>query len=118
MRFNCFKNFSAIACSKCCNILCCFRGKYNLKTHRYSVQLSEHYCSITQIGTITALLGKLGEHRKTVIEKATGAVSKQALEDAPDDQPLVAIEFGKNGKQYHYAMAALSPNITAEIIGR
>ena len=69
-------------------------------------------------GTITALAGKLGEHGQALIEKATGAVSKQALKDAPSDQPLVAVEFGKNGKPYHYAMAALSPSITAETAER
>ncbi len=65
-------------------------------------------------GTIGAIVGKIGEHREKLIEKATGAVSKQALRDAPDNQPLVGVQFGKNGKPYYYAMAALRPCITSE----
>ncbi|MBC6476321.1 MAG: stem cell self-renewal protein Piwi [Hormoscilla sp. GM102CHS1] len=69
-------------------------------------------------GTISAIVGKIGEHREKLIEKATGAVSKQSLRDAPDNQPLVGVQFGKNGKQYHYAMAALRFCITSETAAR
>lgn len=64
--------------------------------------------------TITHLAGTVGEHRQRLMENATGSVSKEALKNAPDDQPLVAVQFGKNKKQFHYAMAALRPAITAE----
>jgi len=64
--------------------------------------------------TITQLAGTVGEHRQRLMENATGSVSKEALKNAPDDQPLVAVQFGKNKKQFHYAMAALRPAITAE----
>lgn len=64
--------------------------------------------------TITHLAGTVGEHRQRLMENATGSVSKEALKNAPDDQPLVAVQFGKNKKQFHYAMAALRPAITSE----
>ena len=64
--------------------------------------------------TITGLVGTVGEHRQRLMENATGSTSKEALQNAPDDQPLVAVQFGKNTKQFHYAMAALRPGITAE----
>ncbi|MBO1348338.1 MAG: stem cell self-renewal protein Piwi [Hormoscilla sp. GUM202] len=69
-------------------------------------------------GTISAIVGKIGEHREKLIAKATGAVSKQALRDAPDNQPLVGVKFGKNGKLYHYGMAALRPCVTPETAAR
>ena len=64
--------------------------------------------------TIIGLVGTIGEHRDELIEKATGSTSKQALRDAPDDQPVVAVQFGKDTKQFHYAMAALRPCVTSE----
>ncbi|EAW33836.1 Piwi domain-containing protein [Lyngbya sp. PCC 8106] len=54
------------------------------------------------------------DRRKELIEKATGAVSRQALEEAPDDQPLVSVRFGKNQKLFDYPMEALCPSITKE----
>ncbi|HBL12640.1 MAG TPA: stem cell self-renewal protein Piwi [Cyanobacteria bacterium UBA11162] len=70
--------------------------------------------------TIIDLAGTIGdgERRQELIEKATGAISKQALEDAPDDQPLVVVEFGKNKKQFHYAMAAFRPCVTEDTANR
>ena len=64
--------------------------------------------------TITGIIGNIAEHRERLIEDATGAISKQALEEAPDEQPVVTVQFGKNNKQFRYAMAALRPCITAE----
>lgn len=64
--------------------------------------------------TITQLVGTVGEHRQRLMENATGSISKEALQNAPDDQPLVAVQFGKKTKQFHYAMAALRPCVTAE----
>jgi hypothetical protein len=64
--------------------------------------------------TITGILGTVGEHREELIKKATGSISKQALRDAPDNEILVAVRFGKNTKPLPYAMAALRPCVTAE----
>ena len=64
--------------------------------------------------TITGIIGNIAEHRERLIEDATGAISKQALEEAPDEQPVVTVQFGKNSKQFRYAMAALRPCVTAE----
>ncbi|MDJ0737421.1 MAG: Piwi domain-containing protein [Nostocaceae cyanobacterium] len=64
--------------------------------------------------TITGIPGKIAEHREELIKNATGAISKQALLDAPDEQPIVAVQFGKNKKQFFYAMSALRPCVTAE----
>ena len=64
--------------------------------------------------TITGIVGTIGEHREKLKENATGAISKQALEEATDEQSVVAVQFGKNKQQFHYAMAALRPCITAE----
>lgn len=64
--------------------------------------------------TIIGLVGTIGEHREELIEKATGSTSKQALREAPDAQPVVAVQFGKDTKQFHYAMAALRPCVTSE----
>ena len=70
------------------------------------------------IATIRGLVGTVGEHREALEEKATGATSKEALHDAPDEQPIVSVQFGKNAKQFHYAMAALRPVVTAETAER
>ncbi len=68
--------------------------------------------------TITQLVGTIGElgedNLERLINNATGSVSKEALKNAPSEQPLVAVQFGKNKKQFHYAMAALRPAITPE----
>ena len=58
------------------------------------------------------------EHRKKLLEDATGAISKQALIEAPDEQPVVAVQFGKDKQQFFYAMAALRPCVTAETAKR
>jgi hypothetical protein len=65
--------------------------------------------------TIEKLSGRMGEgeNRKKLIESATGSLSLYALEEAPDDQPIVSIRFKKK-KTYDYALAALRPSITAE----
>ena len=70
--------------------------------------------------TIIALAGTLGERRQELIEKATGAISKQALEpeEAPDEQPVVTVQFGKDTKQFDYPMAALRPCVTEETADR
>lgn len=68
--------------------------------------------------TITRIVGIIAEHRQKLIEDATGAISKQALSEAPDEQPVVAVQFGKDKKQFFYAMAALRPCVTAETAKR
>lgn len=70
------------------------------------------------IATIVGLAGTVGEHRQELEEKATGATSKEALRNAPDNQPLVAIKFGRKKQPYPYAMAALRPVVTAETASR
>lgn len=65
-------------------------------------------------GIIQEIVGTVGEKREELIKWATGSTSKQALQEAPDDQPVVGIKFGKNPKLYEYAMAALRPRITSE----
>ena len=68
--------------------------------------------------TIIKLVGNIGERKKELIEKATGAISKQALAEAPDEQPVVAVQFSKDGKEFHYSMAALRPSITEQTAKR
>lgn len=68
--------------------------------------------------TITGIIGNIAEHRERLIEDATGAISKQALEEAPDEQPVVTVQFGKNKTQFRYAMAALRPCVTAETVNK
>jgi hypothetical protein len=70
--------------------------------------------------TIVEIVGKMGENdnRKKLLQKATGAMSRKALEDAPDEQPVIAVRFGRSTKQLHYAMAALRPCITPETAHR
>jgi Piwi domain len=64
---------------------------------------------------ISEILGEIAEHRENLISKASGAISRRALEEAPDDQPVVGVRFGQNGKKlYPYAMAALRPCVTSE----
>jgi hypothetical protein len=64
--------------------------------------------------TIVDLPGTVGEHRESLINNATGSISKRAIQEAPDDQPLVSVKFGTNSLHYSYAMAALRPMITSE----
>ena len=63
---------------------------------------------------ITAIVGTLGEQRDELIELAQGSVSKQKLIEAPSEQPVVSVQFGKNKKQFRYTLAALRPRITPE----
>jgi len=63
-------------------------------------------------GVIGGIVGTIAEKREELIQWATGATSKQALREAPDDQPVVGVKFGKNPKVYEYAMAALKPRVT------
>ncbi len=62
--------------------------------------------------TIVGINGTIGEHREKLIEQATGSISKEKLLSAPDEQPVISVEFSKNSHPYDYAMAALRPCIT------
>lgn len=64
--------------------------------------------------TITEIVGTLGEQRDELIELAQGSISKQKLREAPPEQPVVSVQFGKNKKQFRYPLAALRPCVTAE----
>lgn len=68
--------------------------------------------------TVTGIVGTIEEHRDRLLKEATGAISKQALENAPKEQPVVAVKFGKDAKPYDYAMAALRPCVTVETANR
>lgn len=65
--------------------------------------------------TIVKLAGTIGERKDELLRKATGSISKRKLEE-PDDlnQPVVAVKFSKNSKEYIYLLAALRPCVTAE----
>jgi hypothetical protein len=63
---------------------------------------------------ITEIVGTLGEQREELIELAQGSISKQKLIEAPPEQPVVSVQFGKNKKQFRYTLAALRPCVTAE----
>lgn len=101
-----------------------FRGTLNdfLANHPYRqnpeqllVGLKVETLDTDSTATIEEIVGTIAEYRDTLLPKASGAISRKALEDAPDDQPVVAVRFGQNSKRlYPYAMAALRPCITAE----
>jgi Piwi domain len=63
-------------------------------------------------GIIREIVGTIGEKKEELLKWATGSTSKQALREAPDEQPVVGVQFGKNPKMYEYAMAALRPRVT------
>lgn len=65
--------------------------------------------------TIEKIVGTIAENRDRLLAKASGSISRKALEEAPPDQPVVAVRFKNNNQRlYDYAMAALRPYITAE----
>lgn len=64
--------------------------------------------------TIVGINGTIEERREQLIEQATGSTSKEKLLSAPDEQPVVSVEFSKNSHPYDYAMAALRPCITSQ----
>lgn len=63
-------------------------------------------------GMIREIVGTVGEKKEDLLKWATGSTSKQALREAPDEQPAVGVQFGKNPKIYEYGMSALRPRIT------
>ncbi len=69
-------------------------------------------------GNIIKLIGDIKAHRQELIVKTTGSISKKALENAPDNQPVIGVRFNKGTKEYHYAMAAFRPCLTPETAER
>jgi hypothetical protein len=65
-------------------------------------------------GQIEQIVGTIQNYRDKLIKLAVGSTSKQALYEAQNDQPVVAVKFGKNKKFYEYALAALRPRITED----
>ena len=64
--------------------------------------------------TILELNGTIEEQRAKLLQKALGAISREKLQTAPDDEPVVSVQFGKNSHPYDYAMAALRPCVTSK----
>ena len=93
---------------------------YRNKPKELLLGLKVRDCETNSVATITNIVGPIGdgERRKELIEKATGAISKQKLIEAPMEQPVVAVQFGKNTNEFHYAMAALRPCVTEETADR
>lgn len=86
---------------------------YQKNPEKLLIGLKVRDIELGSYGTITQLAGTVGEHREKLIKKATRESSKQALRDAPDDQPLVTVQF-KNSSQRDYPMVLLRPCVTAE----
>lgn len=63
---------------------------------------------------IVKIIGTLGEHRTRLLAKATGKIIQTKLQTAPDNQPVVAVQFGKSKKSYHYPLSALHPCLSAK----
>ena len=63
--------------------------------------------------TIIELNGTIGEQREKLLKQASGSVSKEKLQIAPDDQVVVSVQFGKKSHPYDYALAALRPCVTS-----
>ena len=68
--------------------------------------------------TIIGIHGTVGEHRDKLLKEATGSTSKEQLQIAPDNQPVVSVRFGRNSNIFDYAMAALRPCVTAKTASR
>jgi hypothetical protein len=54
--------------------------------------------------TIAELNGTIGEQREKLLQQASGLISKEKLKAAPDSQPVVSVQFGKNPHLYDYAI--------------
>lgn len=52
------------------------------------------------------------------MKQASGSVSKEKLQIAADNQPVVSVRFGKNSHLYDYALAALRPCVTSQTAKR
>ena len=63
--------------------------------------------------TIIELNGTIEQQREKLLKQVSGSVSKEKLQIAPDDQPVVSIKFSKHSRLYDYALAALRPCVTS-----
>jgi hypothetical protein len=61
---------------------------------------------------IIKIAGTIEEKREELLTKATGSISRRKLEEAHLGQPVVAVKFGKNTREYIYPLAALKPCVT------
>ncbi|MEH1913822.1 Piwi domain-containing protein [Nostoc sp.] len=64
--------------------------------------------------TIVDIEGTIGEREEELLNYKPASTSEIAIREAPRDQPVVLVQFGKNKKLYPYAMAALIPCITED----
>jgi hypothetical protein len=88
---------------------------YRQNPERLLIGLKVETLDTDSTATIEEIAGTIAEHRDALLAKASGAISRRALEEAPAEQPVVTVRFGQNSKRlYPYAMAALRPCITAE----
>ena len=60
--------------------------------------------------TIIELNATIGQQREKLLKQASGSVSKEKLQIAPDNQPVVSVRFGKNSHLYDYALVDLGGN--------
>ncbi len=65
-------------------------------------------------GIIKQIVGELREHRSRLLELATNPLTQQAIKNALDNQLVVAIQFKKGKRLFHYPLSALRPSITVE----
>lgn len=63
---------------------------------------------------ISGIVGTVGEQRKELLELAQGSLSKQRLQEAPAEQSVVTVQFGKNKKHFRYPLSALRLCVTPE----
>ncbi|WP_257235935.1 hypothetical protein [Nostoc sp. 'Peltigera malacea cyanobiont' DB3992] len=68
--------------------------------------------------TVVDIEGTIGEREEELLKYKPASISEISIREAPRDQPVVVVEFGKNKKRYLYAMAALIPCITEETAER
>lgn len=68
--------------------------------------------------TIVDIEGTIGEREEELLNYKPASTSEIAIREAPRDQPVVIVQFGKKKKRYPYAMAALIPCITEETAKR
>ena len=88
---------------------------YRQNLEKLLVGLKVETLDTDSTATIEEIVGTIAEYRDTLLTKASGAISRKALEEASAEQPVVAVKFGQNSKRlYPYAMAALRPCVTAE----
>lgn len=67
---------------------------------------------------IVDIEGTIGEREQEMLEYKPASTSEIAIREAPKDQPVVVVQFGKDKKRYPYAMAALVPCVTEETAKR